>query len=198
VVAAQFLDIGWGALVAGGVERLSIDESLPGSKLVLEHMPWTHSLPGALAWSVGGALLAMLLLKLPRRAALFVGLVVFSHWIADVVVHRPDLELWFGGTKVGFGLWNFPVPEQALEMGLLAMGAAAWGWRRGLEGKGAWGAVIFVGVLLAVQIIAMLMPGTGGAVQTGVMAVSIYLVIALVAWAVERQPRRLPAAASGA
>ena len=33
-----------------GVEKLHLDPSLPGSHLVLDEMPWTHSLPGALAW----------------------------------------------------------------------------------------------------------------------------------------------------
>jgi len=110
MAAAQLVDIGWSSLVMAGVEHLRLDPSLPGSALVLYDMPWTHSLPGALVWSVAGGLLAMVLLKLPARAAAMVGAVVFSHWLGDLWVHRPDLALWVGGPKVGFALWDHPVP----------------------------------------------------------------------------------------
>lgn len=102
--AAQLVDIGWSAFIIAGVERASVDPALPGSTLVLEHMPWTHSLPMALAWGVGAALLVKLVLRLPIWASAVVGLTVFSHWLLDLLVHRPDLELWIGGDKVGFGL----------------------------------------------------------------------------------------------
>ena len=191
VIGCQLLDVGWAGLVAAGVERVHADPSLPGSALVLDYMPYTHSLPGSLLWSVGGALLARLALRLPWRAAVFVGLSVFSHWLADLVVHRPDLELWFGGQKVGLGLWNYPVPEQALEMGLLAAGAVAWGWRRGGEGRGPWGAVAFVLFLLALQIVAMMTPMGGDRVTTGAMTLAVYLLAAVAAWLAERGRLRL-------
>ena len=49
VIGCQLLDVAWAGLVAAGVEKVRIDPSLPGSSLDLYHMPWTHSLPGALA-----------------------------------------------------------------------------------------------------------------------------------------------------
>ena len=42
IAGAQLVDIGWSAMVIAGVERGRIDPALPGSPLVLEHMPWTH------------------------------------------------------------------------------------------------------------------------------------------------------------
>jgi len=75
--AAQLLDIGWTSLVMAGVEKVSFDPELPGSPLVLEHMPWTHSLPAAVIWSVAGLLLAKVVLRLPWWTAFAVGLVVF-------------------------------------------------------------------------------------------------------------------------
>src|SRR6185369_8049305 len=114
--------------------------------------------------------------------------VVFSHWLADLLVHRPDLELWFGGTKVGFALWNYPVPEQALEIGLLAVAGAFWaGWRVRV-GRRVWPAALFLALLVAVQIIAMLMPPGGGTTQMGITALSVYLALGGVAWLVERGP----------
>lgn len=186
VVAAQLVDIAWAGLVMGGVEKVGFDESLPGSPLDLYHMPFTHSLPGALAWSIAGALVAMALLKLPARAGLFVGLTVFSHWLLDLLVHRPDLEIWPGGVKLGFALWNAPVPEQAVEIGLLGVAAVFWAAQRVRAGRAVWPAGLFLALLVAVQVIAMVMPGGGGAFQFGLTALVVYLAVAGVAWLVER------------
>jgi hypothetical protein len=188
VTAAQLVDIGWSGLIMIGAERVGFDPSLPGSALVLEHMPWTHSLPGALAWAVAAALLAGWALKLPRRAAVFVGLVVFSHWLLDLVVHRPDLALWFGGPKVGFGLWNAPVVEQAVEMGLLAVAGAAWAAQRARAGLSSWPAVAFLTFLVVLQIVAMVLPPSGGAVTMGANALAAYLATTAIAALVERRP----------
>ena len=43
--AAQLVDIGWSAFIITGIEHASVDSTLPGSTLVLDYMPWTHSLP---------------------------------------------------------------------------------------------------------------------------------------------------------
>lgn len=195
VVGCQLIDIGWGALIMTGAERVSFDASLPGSALVLEHMPYTHSLPASILWSLAAALAVRGALKLPWRAAVFVGLTVFSHWLADLLVHRPDLELWFGGTKVGLGLWNYPVPEQAVEIGLLAVAGAAWAWTRARDGAGAWGAPVFLGLLVGVQILAMVLPAGEDPAGMGGMAIAVYLILAAAAWAVERKgaARPLPA-----
>lgn len=194
VIAAQAIDIGWGALVMAGVEKVRIDPSLPGSALDLYHMPYTHSLPAVLAWSLAGLALARLA-RLPWGAAVAIAVTVFSHWLLDLLVHRPDLELWFGGAKVGLGLWNYPVPEQAVEIGLLGLAASAWAWSRGRGGRSLWPVLVFLAVLVAVQIIAMVMPGGGGGgggtAGLGATAVAVYLLVALIAWAVDR-PRRLP------
>ena len=189
VIGCQFLDVGWSALVAAGIERVHVDESLAGSHLVLEYMPFTHSLPGSLLWSIGGALLARVVLRLPWPAAAMIGLTVFSHWLGDLLVHRPDLELWFGGQKVGLGLWNYPVPEQALEMGLLAAGAAAWGWANGKAGRGPWGPVLFVVFLLALQIVAMVTPLGGDPIMTGATTLGVYLLAAAMALLADRTPK---------
>jgi len=187
VAAAQLVDIGWSGLIMTGAEKVSVDPSLPGSSLVLYHMPWTHSLPGALVWSLGGGLVARWLLRLPARAAVLVGAVVFSHWLLDLLVHRPDLELWFGGPKVGLGLWNAAVIEQALEMGLVAVAGALWVGQRVRAGGGVWPAAAFLTFLTALQIMAILAPPSGGPVQMGAYALFAYGLATAVAWLVERR-----------
>jgi hypothetical protein len=181
--AAQLVDIGWSSLIIAGVEHARVDPTLPGSALVLYDMPWTHSLPAAFAWSVGAALLVMLLLRLPIWASAVVGLTVFSHWLLDLLVHRPDLALWPGGEKVGLALWNYPVPEQALEIGLIAVCGAAWVASRKSLGRLAWPAIAFIGFLVALQIVAMIFPQTAGELppQAGITILAIYLVVVAVA-----------------
>jgi hypothetical protein len=194
VAGCQLLDIGWSSLVMAGVEKVRIDPALPGSPLDLYYMPYTHSLPGALLWSLGAALAVRWLLKLPWRAAVVVGLSVFSHWVLDLLVHRPDLELWFGGPKVGLGWWNFPAPELTLEMGLVALGAAAWAFQRRGEGRSLWPVLGFVGALGVLQIVSE-MGGGGGEPETfAPTALAAYLVVSALAWLAERGGRRVAVA----
>jgi membrane-bound metal-dependent hydrolase YbcI (DUF457 family) len=181
--ASQLVDIGWSGFIIADIEHARVDPSLPGSTLVLYDMPWTHSLPMALVWSVGAALLVRLLLRLPMWASAVVGLTVVSHWILDWLVHRPDLALWPGGPTVGLGLWNYPVPEQALEIGLLAVCGAAWVASRKQLGRLAWPAIAFVGFLVALQIVAMLSPQPAGELgaESGVTILAVYLVVVVIA-----------------
>ena len=190
VGACQLMDIAWSGLVMAGVEKLRIDPSLPGSSLDLYYMPFTHSLPGAIAWSVLGLVAARWLLKLPMRVAVLIGLTVFSHWVLDFLVHRPDLLLWPGDGKVGLGWWNYPVPEQALEIGLLGLAGMWWAWTRGRENRGLFVAALFTAALIALQIAVMLVPAAtqGGTFQFGLNALVVYLVAMGIAWLIDRQP----------
>lgn len=193
--AAQLVDIGWAVFIMTGVERASIDPTLPGSTLVLEHMPWTHSLPMALLWSLGAAVLVKLLLRLPVWASIVVGLTVFSHWALDWLVHRPDLELWVGGPRVGLALWNYPVPEQAIEIGLIALCGSAWIATRKTLGEKAWPAIAFMALLIGVQILPMLMPGEpAGPVSAAfaAQALAVYVLAAAAAALTEISAKKGP------
>ena len=183
VAGAQLIDIGWGALVMTGIEHGRVDPTLPGSALVLEHMPFTHSLPAVIAWSLAAAILARYALRLVWPAAIAIAAVVFSHWLLDLLVQRPDLELYPQGPKVGFALWDLAVAEQAVEIGLIAIAAVFWSAQRIRNGQQAWPAAAFVGLLLAVQIIAMLMPAEAAdtVAAAGPMALAVYIVLAIVA-----------------
>ncbi|GAN00415.1 membrane protein [alpha proteobacterium U9-1i] len=190
--ASQLIDIGWSGFIIAGVEHARVDPALPGSTLVLYDMPWTHSLPAVLAWSIGAALLVKFALRLPNWASAMVGLTVFSHWLLDFLVHRPDLPLWPGGESVGLGLWNYPVPEQALEIGLLAVCGAAWVASRKTLGRFAWPAIAFIGFLVALQIVAMLSPQPAGelAAASGVTILVIYVVVAAIAGLTDLRGKR--------
>lgn len=121
-LAAQFVDLVWPTFLLLGIESVTI---APGATrvtpLAFEHYPWTHSLLAAVGW---GALLGGLHFRARRRAgtALVVGCAVVSHWLLDLVVHRPDLPLVPGGVRYGFELWASRPATLAAELTLFAAG----------------------------------------------------------------------------
>ena len=73
--------------------------------------PYSHSLLGAIAWSALAG--AATFLWYPRinglevRAAVCIAAAVFSHWLLDALVHRPELPLaGEHSLKVGLGMWS--------------------------------------------------------------------------------------------
>lgn len=124
-LAVQLLDVLWAIFVFLGLERVRI---VPGftrtNALDLYYMPYTHSLPGAVAWSAAAATVYRWLTG-SGRGGIVVGAAVFSHWLLDLLVHRPDLPLYDNTAKVGFGLWDYPyltlLVEAALFFGAMAL-----------------------------------------------------------------------------
>lgn len=114
-LAAQWLDLLWPILVLMNIEQVVIQ---PGdtklTPLEFTHYPYSHSLLFVLIWGIvlGGV---YYLIKKNKRNALIIGLLVLSHWILDLIVHKPDLPLVPGGPYLGFGLWNIPVIAVILE-----------------------------------------------------------------------------------
>lgn len=177
IAGAQLIDIGWAGLVMAGVEKVSFNPELPGSPLELTYMPFTHSLPAVLIWSLAALAACRWLLRLPWGACVAVALVVFSHWALDFLVHRPDLELWIGGPKVGLGGWDYPDAEKTLEMGLIALTGGAWLWSRGAWGRSPWPPLLFIAFLTVLQIVGSLTVPTGSAVAYGRTALIVYLAV---------------------
>jgi len=146
-VAVQLVDVVWAVLIVLGIENARISRDYVGSlPLDLYYMPYTHSLPGAIVWS----LLAYVGTRLftSHRASLLIALAVFSHWILDLIVHRPDLPLYDNARKVGFGLWNYPITALALE-GALYFGSL-WLFVKSDRTKN--GFAILGVVILAIQV----------------------------------------------
>lgn len=178
VAGCQLLDIAWGALVATGVEKIRFDPALPGSPLTLVSAPFSHSLPAAIVWAALALLACRFLLRLPWGASATVAGVVVSHWVLDLIVHRPDLPLWPGGPEVGLGLWNMPLSAMALEMGLLALAGIAWAGCLKSAGSRALTAFVFVGILVLTQMVGGLPVKTDpGPVAVGVTTLIVCIVI---------------------
>jgi membrane-bound metal-dependent hydrolase YbcI (DUF457 family) len=151
-IGVQLLDVFWAPFVLVGIEKVRIVPGITASNpLDLYYMPYTHSLVAAVAWSVAAAALYRLWRGSGERssiAAALVGLAVFSHWILDFVVHRPDLPLYDDTAKVGLGLWNRPALALGLEASLLFGGM--WLFLRQRTGRTT-AMLIFGIVILAVQ-----------------------------------------------
>ena len=123
LLAAQFVDVLWVLAILTGIEHARLDSMLLSNPLDLYHMPWTHSLAASIAWSAVAFAAARRWLGLATREALAVAAVTLSHWFLDLVVHRPDLTLAGGSSKLGFALWDRPIAAYVLEVVLVIASA---------------------------------------------------------------------------
>jgi hypothetical protein len=79
-----------------------------------------------------------------------VGFAVFSHWLLDLIVHRPDLAIYDDTLKVGFGLWNHRGLEFVVEIAILVGGIVIYLKRNSLVARKT-GIVVFGVVLILIQ-----------------------------------------------
>ncbi|HQN52163.1 MAG TPA: hypothetical protein PK913_14010, partial [Phenylobacterium sp.] len=70
---------------------------------------------------------------------------------------------------------------------LLGLGAAAWGWRRGQLGQSLAPVLGFTTFLIALQIVALVLPGSGDPAGFGRTALIAYLVTTVLAWLADRR-----------
>lgn len=121
MVATYLLDFAFIVLVGFGRESFSpLDATHPAYGQVTIHAPYSHSL-------IGAALLASMAALTARRswgpnARLVMAGVVLSHWLLDLVVHRPDLAVLPANAGslplLGLGLWRAPTASALVEVGL--------------------------------------------------------------------------------
>jgi hypothetical protein len=124
LLAAQFVDVLWVLAILTGIEHARLDPALASNPLDLYHMPWTHSLLASLTWAAVAFFAATRVLALETKQAALVAAVVVSHWFLDLPVHRPDLTLAGGESKLGFALWNDPIAAWGLEVVLVIASVA--------------------------------------------------------------------------
>ncbi len=189
-LAVQLVDIGFFSLTYFDIEKWRPNPDLPGMrKIDLYYMPYTHSLPGALAFAAAAGLIAWLLSPSGRKAigAIVIAALVFSHWLLDLIVHRPDLALVDDHDKVGFGLWNYPNIAMPLEIGLLLICFAIY--LGATKAKGAVGRVspfIVLAALLGLQYIDWFMPVSNDHTMFTVLALAAYFGVAALGFWLDR------------
>jgi hypothetical protein len=129
-----------------------------------------------------------------RSAAVWIGAAVFSHWILDLLVHRPDLPLYDDTMKVGLGLWNYPAVALSLEAALLFGGMILY--LRATEPVNAIGRVglpAFGVVMLTIQSYVFFGPPPVSPAAAAVTALVSYVVFAVIADWLARQRRHAAA-----
>jgi hypothetical protein len=132
MLATVWLDIVFVPLFVAGVETIAFVGRPGGYGTGVIHADYTHSLIGAIALSVAFGLTFGW--RWGSRTAIVLGLVSFSHWVLDLLVHRADMPLLPGHDphqfRFGMGLWRFPWAAAGVELLLVVAGAWLY-WRAG-------------------------------------------------------------------
>ena len=184
-LAAQLADLVWPTLVLLGVEAFEIK---PGATTVtpleFTHYPWSHSLVALVGW---GFLLAIVWLLVRRGtpwAALVIIGTVLSHWVLDVISHRPDMPITVGGAaRFGLGLWNSLPATVAVEGILFALCVALYARAtKPLDGIGRWGLWSLVAFLAIAYLANLFGPPPPSTTVVAWMAQAMWLLVAWGYW----------------
>jgi membrane-bound metal-dependent hydrolase YbcI (DUF457 family) len=119
LLATELVDLLWPGFLMLGLETVRIAPGITRvTPLDFTSYPWTHSLVMGAAWAALFAAFYVFFRRYPRGAIVLAALVL-SHWLLDVVSHRPDMPLWpGGGPRIGLGLW-YSLPATLAVEGLL-------------------------------------------------------------------------------
>jgi len=200
-LAAGLLDVIWPVLILAGVEEVLIEPGdTPVTPLHFVSYPWSHSLAMALVWGVGFAALYRWRSG-TRRGAVWLGLLVVSHWLLDFVSHRPDLPIAPGmGVKLGLGLWYSVPATVVVEGGMFAVGLALYlAATRAKDRQGSISLIVLAGLLLAAYVVDLAGPPPPSVPAIGIAGLAGMALTLLLAWWVERHrvdaARQMPVAA---
>ena len=126
-VAVEFADLLWPIFLLLGWEQVRIVPRMTVvTPLDFVSYPISHSLLADIGWASLFAGLYLIAKRYPK-GAFVIWACVMSHWILDVISHRPDMPLYPGGQVfVGLGLWNSLPGTLLVEGAMLAAGVAIY------------------------------------------------------------------------
>ncbi len=201
MLSTYLLDVVFIVLVAAGIESFApIDPAHPAYGQTLIHAYYSHSL-------IGAGLIALIAGTLARwawgeRAGFVIGAVVFSHWILDLLVHRPDMPILPGNIGhlplLGFGLWQLPLVSAVIEFAL-ALGGTYLYLRTAEEDVVSTGTgrdqriLVLVTTLLTGLFIVLLLAADILALPIYIALVFMFLLIVLCGWLDSRLHWSMPA-----
>jgi hypothetical protein len=187
ILAAQLADVIWPALVGLGIEQVAIE---PGNTRVTPlnfiSYPYSHSLMTLAIWSIGFA--PVFGLSRGRRAVPILAALVVSHWVLDVITHRPDMPIVpQSELKLGLGLWNSIPATMAVEFAMYAVGL--WIYltsTRARDRIGSWGFGVLAAFLVVVYLANVFGPPPPSVSAIWIGALVGAAVMTLWAWWVDR------------
>lgn len=183
IVASQFADLLWPLFLLLGLEHVEID---PGNTAVTPlnfvSYPYSHSLVMLLVWAALFALVYRFARGSNTMASLTIAALVFSHYVLDVITHRPDMPITIGGsTKIGLGLWNHFAATVALESAMFIGGIAIYtATTRARDRVGTIAFWSFIAFLVVVYVAAVFGPPPP---SVSAIAFSDIAALLIVAWA---------------
>lgn len=190
-VAVQLIDLGFMSLSYFGIEKWRANPSIEGfTPIDLYFMPYTHGLLGTAIWAVAFAFVVAAFTPPGRQfvSAVIAAALVVSHWFLDLIVHRQDLPLVHDNEqKLGYGLWDYPLIEAPLELGLLLAGFALF--MTATKPRGTMGRIVpwlALAVLLGMQGINWFTPPAPDAVTFSALGLTAYLLLAALAYWLDR------------
>jgi hypothetical protein len=122
LASVQLVDLLWPIFLLAGLEHVRIAPGITRfTPLDFYDYPITHSLVGSACWAALFAAGWMMTRRNARVAALLAAGVV-SHWVLDVISHRPDVPVLPHGPYLGLGLWNSVAATLVVELTMFAAG----------------------------------------------------------------------------
>ena len=123
-MAAQLADLVWPMFFLAGIEDFEIR---PGATAVtpleFTHYPYSHSLVALAGWAMLFGALYVLTRRAALSSAIAIAAVVVSHWVLDVIAHKPDMPVTVAGPqRLGLGLWSSVAGTVLFESMLFAAG----------------------------------------------------------------------------
>jgi hypothetical protein len=123
------------------------------------------------------------------KEALFISLVVFSHWILDFLTHRPDLPLSPGSDMMfGLGLWNSVFWTMVVELSVFAIGIVLYVLAKRRQGSnvrpGFW---VLAGFLFVVWLANIFGPPPPGEEAVAIVTLALWLLVPI-GYLVDRKP----------
>ena len=179
LASVQLVDLLWPIFLLAGLEHVRIVPGITAfTPLDFYDYPITHSLVGAAAWAgiFAGVWLAV---RRKRRAAALLAAGVISHWVLDVIAHRPDMPVLPHGPYLGLGLWNSIPATLVVELTMFAIGISVY-VRSGGAGRHRVSFWLFMAFLLVVYFAAAFGPPPP---DTRTLAWSALAIWFLVPWA---------------
>jgi hypothetical protein len=127
IIAAEFIEILFFALVLIGIEQMPLPDKPPYS-------PFSHSLIMGIIWSIVIGVLTLIITK-NQKTSLIIGLLVFSHTALDILASPKlafyptdtNIPIFFDSSfSIGLGLWKYKMIALIGEFGILVLGVVIY------------------------------------------------------------------------